>query len=413
MTSLMRQRALAKKLAKLSAEADATAPDEGKSKASDAKKRARERLLKQKQEECAKVTAELETQEAKRKQEEVEKLREARLSGVSGWLEACALVVGKWQSASMEQAVVNWVEKFGEVRSRWVWVWVCDGLARQELALMELEEEERQLLAEVGEGGDEADAEESGAQEAAPPAADAEPKEIEAVEEAEEAEPEADELAAELGEIEGALAAAAIESEELDQAIPQADMSPEELQAECTRLREQLKTKADAVREMNTELLELNQECLASKQEIKTLETELTKAQSNQGGNQDQDSKEREQKIREYNKDIQQELAESQRQILRMRQELDEAQEGGTSKVRSPKSPQNGKSGDKLKEALAVCNQELSGAQFKVLHMREVCREVLKVAEEMNDYEQDEENQEWIESMIKKLAKVLKDTGGE
>lgn len=45
--------------------------------------------------------------------------------------------------------------------------------------------------------------------------------------------------------------------------------------------------------------------------------------------------------------------------------------------------------------------------RFELLQFREAVQEIHKIASEMDEYEQDEDNEEWIEGLLKACKSVL------
>jgi len=205
-----------------------------------------------------------------------------------------------------------------------------------------------------------------------------------------------------------------------------------DLAAEVARVRKLLEAKADEMRSLNDDLLSSNQEVLAlkkanakldetladttvqfkaSKQELAATHRSIIEERmsapdgpAKPDAKGDAASEKRIASLKEGNKELQEELSMSQRMVIKLRGDLEEAGDNKGSKS-------GGGDNKKMKAALAGTNKELSAAQFKVLSMREAFREVLQFATDMDEFEQDEDNQEKISEIIERAQSALDDAG--
>lgn len=377
MTSMMRQRALQKKLAKVNEAANSTtgeaqdstatagdATAEPKSPVS-AKALARQRLLKKKQLEAekkagneaaagesgaAEKAAEKERQrkaheeaERLRAEEEAQKLRAARQKGAT---EAMALIAQKMLNATVSRLVLQWVDNFGE-----------------ELALMELEAEDMDLQAE----------------------AEADLAEEEALDE-------------ELASLTASIA---------DADSGEKEMTVDELKAELKSAREKCLKQTQDTKRMKLELRELEEELLVTTEAMEAAEKKATDnmtmfqttnkdlaavqrellaakcdngnkkkpAGKSRGGASAETVEEMEEMLQDANSD----LATAQRQVLELKQQVQTARAAGGGGVSSSVSD---KELEKLKKSVANTNKELSEAQYTILAKREQFKELLDMLTE-------------------------------
>jgi len=381
MTSLMRQRALQRKLAKVNEAAgkdgneggeeakpagDAAAEEKPKSPMT-AKALARQRLLKKKQadkEAAEKEDAERLAAETKKKEEEAaealaaeraeEEARKMKLAKMEGGLGIMQHVFEKWQNAIVAGMLEQWLTNFAE-----------------ELAREELEEEERE--AELA---------------------------------AQAALEDEENLDAEMAELEGLVAGGTEGSDGMSeeqlkselqkvrnsmlQQVTQLKSEKDELEQEVLTQAEQLEEEKGKAKDYlkkfqatNKELAFVQRQLLAAKNELQAMGggaglAVKSPAKAKGGDISSAEAQELEVMLTDTNKD----LAKAQREVLSLRQQLQAAEKGGGG---GGGDPQLQKALDKVRKDFTSTNKELSSAQYDVLTKKEALKQLAELVGELVD----------------------------
>jgi len=388
MTSLMRQRALQKKLAKVNEAALKQKQDAGENNNKEtgeeapkssmtAKALARQRLLKKKQmaeqgedggdEVGAQAAAQMaEELAAQRAAEESAKLK---LAKQEGGLNILQLVFDKMKNAVLNAVIVSWVENLGE-------------------AMVLQEEQDEAALAE----------EDVLAELAAEEELDSELELL--MSQINEAPPEGEDLKQKFLELQEFSLKQTQQCKNLQRQMVQAE---EEILAATAR--------ADAKEAQSVENMEKFRN---TNRELAKVQRELLTVKSGKGGGGGEGSQagsrsEQEKMLTEMNRD----LAQAQRQVLALKQQLEGKGGGGGNGGQELAAAKRDL--EKLKKSVATTNKELSEAQYSILAQREQFKDLQELVEELDEVVPagDEKAKKLISQVLEKLDEALEEEEDE